>query len=120
MLDSRHPARTVPAVTSSVKITQLLAGVFKEERELTVGGIVDAIEDRGFGFLLLVLALRRSCQFFLQGLRRSSGFCTFLWRCKCGPVLNARGFRSVFVPPEFPQHIVPKLRESGLRVFGQI
>jgi hypothetical protein len=57
MLDSRHPARTVPAVTSSVKITQLLAGVFMEERELTVGGIVDAIEDRGFGFLLLVLAL---------------------------------------------------------------
>ncbi|HLW46578.1 MAG TPA: exopolysaccharide biosynthesis protein [bacterium] len=120
MLQSRRQPRLVPAVTPPTKITQLLAEVFNEEREPTVGGIVDGIKDRGFGFLLVVLALPTLVPILPPGSATAIGFLYVLLALQmlCGaerPWLPER-IRAYQVP----KHIVPKLRQFGLRVFGQI
>ncbi|HLW46566.1 MAG TPA: exopolysaccharide biosynthesis protein [bacterium] len=120
MLQSRRQLRPVSPVTPPETLTQLLAEIFNEERESTVGGIVDGIKDRGFGFLLVVLALPTLVPILPPG---SATLVGLLYVLLALQMLS--GAERPWLPKRIrayrvPKHIVPALRQVGLRVFGQI
>jgi hypothetical protein len=101
-------------------MTQVLAEVLNEERQPTVGAIVDAVKDRGFGFLLLILALPTLVPVLPPG---SATLVGFLYVLLALQMLS--GAERPWLPRrirayQIPRHMVPKLRQYGLRVFAQI
>jgi hypothetical protein len=120
VLELRRQPQPVPTVIPPAKMTQLLAEVLNEAQDPTVGGIVDAIRDRGFGFLLLILALPTLVPILPPG---SATLVGVLYVLLALQMLS--GAERPWLPKrirayEIPKYVVPKLRRFGLRVFGQI
>jgi hypothetical protein len=101
-------------------MTQILGQVFREDRETTVGDVVDRIKNRGFGFLLIILALPTLVPVLPPGSATLVGFLyvllalQMLWGAQ-RPWLPKpiRGYR-------VPTRIIPKLRQFGVKIFEQI
>ncbi|HEV2358796.1 MAG TPA: exopolysaccharide biosynthesis protein [bacterium] len=120
MLGTHREQGLVRSHKPPVKITQILAEVFNDEHDTTVGGVVDGIKDRGFGFLLLILAFPTLVPVLPPGSATVVGFLyvllsvQMLWGAE-RPWLPKR-IRAYRVP----KPIVTRLRQFGLMVFEQI
>jgi hypothetical protein len=108
------------SVRQPMKMTEILAQVLDGEDETTVGTVVDGISNRGFGFLLTVLALPTLVPVLPPGTATLVGLLyvllalQMLWGAE-RPWLprRIRAYR-------LPGRIVPKLRVFGVKVFAQL
>src|SRR5215471_18610219 len=98
-------------------LTRVLIEALKEDREVTIGDIVDQIADRGFGFLLIILALPTLIPILPPGSAALIGLVYMLlaFQILCGaqrPWLprRVRSYR-------LSRQAIVKLRQIGVKMF---